>query len=57
MKNLNNLKNILFKHQTKKQFQYSLEWEKDQIAIWDNRSMLHQVTTFNDNNKVHRIII
>lgn len=57
VKNFNNLKNVLFKHQTKKQFQYSLEWEKDQIAIWDNRSMLHQVTTFNGNHKMHRIIV
>jgi alpha-ketoglutarate-dependent taurine dioxygenase len=57
VKNFNNLKNVLFKHQTKKQFQYSLEWEKDQIAIWDNRSMLHQATAFNGNRKMHRITI
>jgi len=57
MINFENLKNSLFKHQTKKKFQYSLEWEKDQIAIWDNRSMLHQATTFNGNRKMHRITI
>ena len=57
MKNFKNLKSSLFKHQTKKQFQYSLEWEKDQIAIWDNRSMLHQATSFNGNRKMHRITI
>src|SRR6056300_32668 len=51
------LKIRLFKHQTKKQFQYSLEWEKDQIAIWDNRSMLHQATAFNGNRKMYRITI
>jgi alpha-ketoglutarate-dependent taurine dioxygenase len=56
-KNFKNLKNILFKHQTKKKFQYSLEWEKDQIAIWDNRSMLHQATAFNGNRKMHRITV
>ena len=57
LKNFKNLKNILFKHQTKKKFQYSLEWEKDQIAIWDNRSMLHQATAFNGNRKMHRITV
>ena len=40
------LKNFLFKHQIKKKFQCSLEWEKNQLAIWDNRSMLHQATPF-----------
>jgi alpha-ketoglutarate-dependent taurine dioxygenase len=57
MKNFKNLKSSLFKHQTKKQFQYSLEWEKDQVAIWDNRSMLHQATYFNGNRKMHRITV
>ena len=57
IKNFKNLKISLFKHQTKKQFQYSLEWEKDQIAIWDNRSMLHQATAFNGNRKMYRITI
>lgn len=57
VKNFEDLKKTLFKHQTRKQFQYSLEWEKDQIAIWDNRSMLHQATTFNGNRKMHRITI
>ena len=47
----------LFNHQIKKNFQYSLEWEKDQLAIWDNRSMLHQATPFKGNRIMHRITI
>ena len=41
----------------KKKFQYSLEWEKNQLAIWDNRSMLHQATPFKGNRIMHRITI
>ena len=52
-----NLKNFLFKHQIKNKFQYSLEWEKNQLAIWDNRSMLHQATKFKGNRIMHRITI
>ena len=51
------LNKILFKHQVKKKFQYSLEWEKNQLAIWDNRSMLHQATPFKGNRVLHRITI
>jgi taurine dioxygenase len=51
------LKKFLFNHQIKKNFQFSLEWEKNQLAIWDNRSMLHQATPFNGNRIMHRIII
>ena len=51
------LKNFLFKHQIKKKFQYSLEWEKNQLTIWDNRSMLHQATPFKGNRIMHRITI
>tara|TARA_Y100000590_G_scaffold147539_2_gene169388 strand:+ start:628 stop:1422 length:795 start_codon:yes stop_codon:yes gene_type:complete len=51
------LKKILFNHQVKKKFQYSLEWEKNQLAIWDNRSMLHQATPFKGNRILHRITI
>jgi len=51
------LKKYLFNHQVKKKFQYSLEWEKNQLAIWDNRSMLHQATTFKGNRVMHRITI
>ena len=51
------LKNFLFKHQIKKKFQYSLEWEKNQLAIWDNRSMLHQATPFRGDRIMHRITI
>ena len=51
------LKSFLFKHQIKKKFQYSLEWEKNQLAIWDNRSMLHQATPFKGNRVMHRITI
>jgi len=55
--NAGKLKNFLFKHQIKKKFQYSLEWEKNQLAIWDNRSMLHQATPFKGNRVMHRITI
>ena len=51
------LKKYLFNHQVKKKFQYSLEWEKNQLAIWDNRSMLHQATPFKGNRIMHRITI
>ena len=51
------LKKFLSKHQIKKKFQYSLEWEKNQLAIWDNRSMLHQATPFKGNRIMHRITI
>ncbi len=50
-------KTYLFKHQLKKSFQYSLEWEKNQLAIWDNRSMLHQATAFKGNRIMHRITV
>ena len=51
------LKKFLLKHQVKKKFQYSLQWEKNQLAIWDNRSMLHQATPFRGNRIMHRITI
>ena len=51
------LKSFLFKHQVKKKFQYSLEWEKNQLAIWDNRSMLHQATPFKGSRIMHRITL
>ena len=51
------LKRFLFRHQIKKKFQCSLEWEKNQLAIWDNRSMLHQATPFKGNRIMHRITI
>tara|TARA_B100001250_G_scaffold405215_1_gene422347 strand:- start:741 stop:1532 length:792 start_codon:yes stop_codon:yes gene_type:complete len=51
------LKSFLLNHQVKKKFQYSLEWEKNQLAIWDNRSMLHQATPFKGNRIMHRITI
>ena len=57
IKNTINLKKKLFKHQIKKKFQHSLEWEKNQLAIWDNRSMLHQATPFKGNRIMHRITI
>ena len=57
MKDEKKIKNFLFKHQIKKKFQYSLEWEKYQLAIWDNRSMLHQATPFKGNRIMHRITI
>ena len=57
VKNAINLKKKLFKHQIKKKFQYTLEWEKNQLAIWDNRSMLHQATPFRGNRIMHRITI
>ena len=57
IKNEKSLKKKLFRHQIKKKFQYSLEWEKNQLAIWDNRSMLHQATPFKGNRIMHRITI
>jgi len=57
IKNATDLKKKLLKHQTKKKFQYSLEWEKNQLAIWDNRSMLHQATPYKGNRTMHRITI
>ena len=57
IKNSKLLKKILLRHQIKKKFQYSLEWEKNQLAIWDNRSMLHQATPFKGNRIMHRITI
>jgi taurine dioxygenase len=51
------MKKFLLKHQIKKKFQYSLDWEKNQLAIWDNRSMLHQATPFKGNRIMHRITI
>ena len=56
-KNQNQLKKFLFNHQVKKKFQFSLTWEKNQLAIWDNRSMLHQATPFKGNRIMHRITI
>ena len=60
-KNKNNklkeLEKFLKKHQIKKKFQFSLEWEKNQLAIRGNRSMLHQATPFNGNRIMHRITI
>ena len=57
IRNENELKKKLFKHQVRKKFQYSLEWEKNQLTIWDNRSMLHQATPFKGNRIMHRITI
>ena len=56
-KNETVLKNKLFNHQLRKKFQYSLEWEKNQLAIWDNRSMLHQATPFKGSRIMHRITL
>ena len=57
IKNQEKLKKYLFNHQIKKKFQFSLPWEKNQLAIWDNRSMLHQATPFKGNRIMHRITI
>ncbi len=57
IKKENEFKKKLFKHQVNKKFQYSLEWEKNQLTIWDNRSMLHQATPFKGNRIMHRITI
>ena len=51
------LKNFLFKHQIKKEFVFSFEWEKNSIAIWDNWSILHQATPFSGNRVMHRITV
>ena len=58
----NKIKKLIYQlndieHQIKKNFQYSLEWKKNQLAIWDNRSMLHQATPFNGKRKMYRITI
>ena len=57
IKNSYKIKKFLINHQIKKKFQYSLEWEKNQLAIWDNRSMLHQATPFKGDRVMHRITI
>ena len=57
IKNKSKLKKFLFSHQIKKKFQYSMPWEENQLAIWDNRSMLHQATPFRGNRLMHRITI
>ena len=57
IKSQKKLKKFLFNHQIKKKFQFSLPWEKNQLAIWDNRSMLHQATPFKGNRIMHRITI
>ena len=57
IKNQDRLKKFLFNHQIKKKFRFSLPWEKNQLAIWDNRSMLHQATPFKGNRIMHRITI
>ena len=57
IKNKSKLKKFLFSHQVKKKFQYSMPWEKNQLAIWDNRSLLHQATPFKGNRLMHRITI
>ncbi len=51
------LKEFLFKHQIKKEFVFSFEWEKNSIAIWDNWSILHQATPFSGNRVMHRITV
>ncbi len=51
------LKKFLFKHQIKKEFVFSFEWEKNSIAIWDNWSILHQATPFSGNRVMHRITV
>ena len=51
------IKDFLLKHQIKKNFIFTFEWEKNSLAIWDNRSMLHQATPFNGNRIMHRITI
>jgi len=57
LKRESKLEKYLFNHQIKKKFQFSLEWEINQLAIWDNRSMLHQATSFKGNRIMHRITI
>ncbi len=52
-----NLKNFLINHQTKPEFVHSFEWEKNSIAMWDNRAVLHQATPFSGNRIMHRITI
>ena len=51
------IRSFLFQHQIKNEFVLSFEWEKNTIAIWDNRSILHQATPFSGNRIMHRITI
>ena len=51
------LKRFLFHHQIKEEFIFSFEWEENSIALWDNRSMLHQATSFSGERIMHRITI
>ena len=48
---------FLSSHQVKKDFSFSFGWNKGDIAIWSNRSMLHAATAFNGDRKMFRITI
>ena len=41
----------------KEKFTYSFGWEKGDIALWSNRSMLHAATAFNGDRKMFMITI
>ena len=51
------LLDFLINHQTKAEFVYSFEWEKNSIAMWDNRAILHQATAYTGDRIMHRITI
>jgi taurine dioxygenase len=34
----------LYTHQTKDEFVYSHQWQKNMLVMWDNRSLLHAAT-------------
>ncbi len=55
--NSKELLEFLFNHQTKKEFQNSLFWEKNTIVIWDNHSVIHSATPFQGKRIMHRIIL
>ncbi len=56
-KEADSLKDFLFGHQTKKEFIFSFEWEKGDIVLWDNRSVIHKASEFNGKRIMYRITI
>jgi len=54
---IDSLKNFIFKHQTRKDFIFAYEWEKGDVVLWDNRSIIHKASAFNGNRKMYRITV
>ena len=52
------LKNYLIDHVNKEEFIFSYEWEKGDICLWDNLSILHMASEIKNCKRVmHRITI